>query len=144
MATTTTTAKATETKTTEKRSVFMNYVSDNMARERTATKDGKENSFISLSFPCDKSATGYGSITVNTKQRVPSTLKNGEVKTGYHNYMLGAAAGKRKVSIATAVDENGKATEYGEITLTNEEILAMFEADRKAYKASKATAKAEA
>ena len=115
-------------------SAFLNYVKNDMIRERSKT-DGTK--FYSVSVPCKDSASGYGNLTVNVKQVIPSTLKNGTPKEGFSNVMLGNPDGTHKVSIKLA---DGS---FKDIVMKNADIREAFEADRKAYRASKNEAKAE-
>lgn len=117
-----------------KNNLFMNWVSGKMVHE--ASKDGK--TFYNLSLPLAASANGYGSISVSAGQVRDSTKKDGTVVPEFKNILLGSADGVRKVSIKA---QDGS---YTTVEMTNQEILNAVEENRKAYRAAKNTATADA
>ena len=120
------------------KNTFMNWVSTKMLHNNKTT-DGRE--FVSVSFPCSRSASGFAPVGVSLNQVLPATKKDKTVVNGFKNILLGKPDGERKVSIA--VDTDAGRT-YESVTMTNTEIAAEFDADRAAYRESKAAATANA
>ena len=114
------------------KNVFANYVSEKLIHKATAG----DKTFYNVSIPCAASTNGYGSISLSAGQIVTATKKDKTVVTGYKNLLLGKEDGIRKVSVKT---KDG----YAVIEMSNKEILAAIEANRAAYKATKAVATAE-
>lgn len=120
-----------------KTNAWMNYVSEKMIHINK-TAEGKE--FANISIACPQSKTGLATIAVNLGQVIDATKKDGSIVEGMKNILLGDPEKTRKVSIAT----NKKGTNYKTVEMSNADIAAMVLAERKAYRASKAEAPAEA
>lgn len=99
-------------------------------KKSTTTKNGKNRNFYSVSFPCSKSVSGYGSITVNPQDRIKGKTE------GYWNIRLGEDSKSHSVNIF-----NG--TGYENIRMTSAEIMAEIKNARIAA-TNKAKAKAMA
>lgn len=111
------------------KNTFVNFVSAALVHENTAG-DGK--SFKNVSLPNPGSKSGMMSIALNNGQVLAAKKKDGTVVDGYVSLLLGKPEAERKVSILT---DKG----YETIKMTNAAIAAMVEADRKAYRAARAT-----
>ena len=111
---------------------FLNYVPEALLHPRT-NASGKP--FWSLSINCPDSKNGFGSIAVSPGQVFDTTLRNGTVKPGFKNVLLGEADRQRNVSICTGRKK------YETVTYTNAEIRDMVDAQRKAWHASHTAAK---
>ena len=111
-----------------KNNTFMNWVSEKLLHVNT-TAEGRE--FVSVSFPCTDSATGYATVGVSKNQVFPATKRDKTVVDGYKNILLGKPDGERQVSIAV---DGADGRTYKTVTMTNAEIAANMEADRAAYR----------
>lgn len=128
---------------------WINYVKTDLIHEGKATKTDKdgnqvEKTFYNISFPCADSKTGYASVSVSAGQVRDAVKKNGELKDGYKNILLGDADKVRQVSIVTKKAGKKTAAQYGKKDMTNAEIAEAFTSAREAYAASKATVAADA
>lgn len=102
--------------------LYINDLSEKFTHKKTTkTKNGKTRTFFSVSVPCPKSTTGYGSITVNPQDCIKARTE------GFRNIRLGEDDKTRTVNIF-----NGDAGRYEDIVLTNAEIIAYVRAARKA------------
>lgn len=101
---------------------YINDLSEKFTHKKTATtKNGKTRVFFSVSLPCPKSTTGYGSITINPQDCIKSRTP------GYRNIRLGETDKTRTINIF-----NGEANRYEDITVTNGELLSYVKAARSA------------
>ena len=117
--------------------LFLNYVSEKMLHNNTA---GNGKNFVNVSIPCSQSVTGLASFGVNLGQVLDAKKKDGSVVAGYKSILLGKPEGTRQVSICTQATKGKKKAVYSNIQLTNKDIQDAVEANRKAYRAAKATA----
>lgn len=124
--------------------LFLNCMSSTLIRTVTAKKSGKK--MFSVSFPCDKSATGFASFVIYSDKMLykatdskgnPIVDKNGNQ---FVNILLGGESDARSVSIVTLDKAGNKA--YETISMTNADILGCVEANRAAYKQAHAPAMA--
>lgn len=126
---------------TEKKNAFLNYVSEAMLHEN-ARKDGN-GTVVNVSIPVKESKTGYGSFAVNPGQILNATKKDGTVVPGYKSVLLGAPEKMRKISICSKITKAGKKS-YSDIEMTNQAVVEMVAAARKAYKDAQKAAQAQA
>ena len=124
---------------TESKTVFLNWVSEKMIHINQ-TAEGRQ--FASISFPCDKSATGYASVGVNMGQLLAATKKDKTVVKGYKNVLLGKPDATRQVSICTKAAKGKTKAVYEKIDMTNQAIADAIAADRAAYRQAQAIQKA--
>ena len=124
---------------TESKTVFLNWVSEKMIHVNQ-TAEGRK--FASISFPCDKSATGYASVGVNMGQLLAATKKDKTVVKGYKNVLLGKPDATRQVSICTKAAKGKTKAVYEKIDMTNQAIADAVAADRAAYRQAQAIQKA--
>ncbi len=124
---------------TESKTVFLNWVSEKMIHVNQ-TAEGRQ--FASISFPCDKSATGYASVGVNMGQLLAATKKDKTVVKGYKNVLLGKPDATRQVSICTKAAKGKTKAVYEKIDMTNQAIADAVAADRAAYRQAQAIQKA--
>ena len=124
---------------TENKNVFLNWVSEKMIHVNQ-TAEGRQ--FASISFPCDKSATGYASVGVNMGQLLAATKKDKTVVKGYKNVLLGKPDATRQVSICTKAAKGKTKAVYEKIDMTNQAIADAVAADRAAYRQAQAIQKA--
>lgn len=124
---------------TESKTVFLNWVSEKMIHINQ-TAEGRQ--FASISFPCDKSATGYASVGVNMGQLLAATKKDKTVVKGYKNVLLGKPDATRQVSICTKAAKGKTKAVYEKIDMTNQAIADAVAADRAAYRQAQAIQKA--
>lgn len=117
------------------KNVFLNWISEKMIHVNQ-TAEGRQ--FASISFPCDKSATGYASVGVNMGQLLPATKKDKTVAEGYKNVLLGKPEAERTVSICTKAAKGKAKATYENVKMTNQDIADAIAADRAAYKAAQA------
>lgn len=111
-----------------KNNLFLNRVSEKLLHVNTSG-DGRK--FMSVSFPCPESVTGFATLSVSMNQMFASTKKDGTVVNGYKNILLGKPDGERHVSIAVDTAD-GRA--YESMVMTNTEIVARVDASRNAYR----------
>ena len=121
---------------TENKNVFLNWVSEKMIHINQ-TAEGRQ--FASISFPCDKSATGYTTMGVNMGQMLPATKKDKTVVKGYKNVLLGKPDAERTVSICTKAAKGRAKAKYENVKMTNQAIADAVAADRAAYRQAQAT-----
>ena len=124
-----------------KNSLFLNAVSVKMLHKNSRTDGSKD--FVNVTIPYAASKSGYASFGVNVGQVFDATRKDGTEIKDMKNVLLGKADGKRQLSICTKLTKKGQKT-YGQIEVTNQQILDAFTTARASYKASLATATAEA
>ena len=124
---------------TNTKNVFLNWVSEKMIHINQ-TAEGRQ--FASISFPCDKSATGYASVGVNMGQLLAATKKDKTVVKGYKNVLLGKPDATRQVSICTKAAKGKTKAVYEKIDMTNQAIADAVAADRAAYRQAQAIQKA--
>lgn len=114
--------------------IFINFISDKMLHEQTNRTDGRK--FYSVSVSCQQSINGFGTLAVTEKQVFNATKNHGkEVVAGFKNVLLGQPDKKRKLSIQTGVNADGKPV-YSNIEMSNADILKAFDTNREAYNAS--------
>lgn len=123
-------------KNAKKNGLFINGISEALIHANTK-KDGTGD-FYNVSIPCEKSKTGWASITVATGQVLDSTW-NGKVNEGYKNVLLGKAETARPVSVAT----NKAGSRYKTIQMTNQEIADAYKTAKATYKAAQEPATEE-
>lgn len=124
---------------------WINYVNESLIHEGKATKeDGTEKVFYNISFPCAQSKTGYASVSVSAGQVRDAKLKNGEIKAGYKNILLGDPEKVRQVSVVTKKGTKKSDAQYAKVDMTNAAIAEAFVSARNAYAAAKAEATADA
>lgn len=117
-----------------KNGLFLNYVSEKMLRERTRESDGAKFFSVGFAVPETVSVGGKANFTVNVKQVYTATKKDGTVKDGFKNVLLGQAESKHKVSV------KGADGAWTETEMTSAEILKYYEDDRAAYRAAQKAA----
>lgn len=126
---------------TVKNNAWLNYVHASLIHEGTRTlDDGSTKTFYNVSFPCDKSKSGYASVSVSAGQVLDAKNKAGVAKDGYKSILLGKPETVREVSIVTKKATKKNPAEYGKLALTNAEIADAFNSARAAYSKSVKTA----
>ena len=121
---------------TNTKNVFLNWVSEKMIHVNQ-TAEGRQ--FASISFPCDKSATGYASVGVNMGQLLPATKKDKTVVEGYKSILLGKPDAERTISICVKAAKGKAKAKYDNIKLTTPPSAAATAADRAASRQAPAT-----
>ncbi len=114
--------------------IFINHYPAGMVHfNRTTDRNGNEREFATVSFSCPESKNGYATFTVNLKQLLPSTKKDGTVVDGRYNILLGNPDGKRRVSIAANNAKKKEDRRYADVELTNQQVAKYVTTARNAY-----------
>jgi hypothetical protein len=115
----------------KKPNVFLNGVSNKCIHEA-------KNGYTMVSFACPESKNGFGSIPVKSGQILDAKDKDGNVRDGVKNVLLGQEGRNFGVSIQK---EDGS---YDNVTMTAADIKKTFDDARKAYREKQAQAETPA